>query len=182
MIDVPVVILMSKPLFARYNTPIKKVMELMVKKNKNYCILLDENNNPVGIVTSTDIIKYLVINKGNYKTPTYEIATKKLISVSPNTKLEEALEIMRKHKISKLPIVNNGKVVGVISADELLDVLPYIIDALKSLADYLTEVINQEISKKEENNKNDKHDDKNSKDNIKEEDIKNNKIMCINKE
>lgn len=155
MVDVPVEVAMNKPMFVKYNKPIDELINLMVKNLKNFAILLDENNNPVGIVTVTDIIRYLILEKGDRKAPAYTIATKKLITITPDTSIEKALEIMKKHKISKLPIVKDGKIIGIVTENELIEILPYILDSLKELVDYLNDIISEEL--KEEDSKDKSH-------------------------
>ncbi|AIJ05288.1 signal transduction protein with CBS domains [Methanocaldococcus bathoardescens] len=152
--DVPVVVAMSEPLFIKSYISAYDAMKMMINKGKRYCILLDKNNIPVGIVTITDIIKHILLEKVPPEdVEVYEIATKKIITISPDTSIEEALEIMKKYGVSKLPIVDKGKIVGIVTENELIELLPYIIEPLKELVDYLIDIINselQESSKKKE--------------------------------
>ncbi|XRO76983.1 cyclic nucleotide-binding/CBS domain-containing protein [Methanocaldococcus sp. 10A] len=144
--DVPVVVAMTEPLFIRSSISAYEAMKMMMNKGKRYCILLDENNTPVGILTITDIIKHILLERANPENvKVYEIATKKIITISPDTSIEEALEIMKKYGVSKLPIVDKGKIVGIVTENELIELLPYIIDPLKELVDYLIEIINSEL-------------------------------------
>jgi len=161
--DVPVVVAMSEPLFIKCHISAYDAMKMMMNKGKRYCILLDENNTPVGVVTVTDIIKYILLERVSPENvKVYEIATKKFITVSPETPIEEALKIMKKYGISKLPVVDKGKIIGIVTEDELVELLPHIIEPLKELVDYLIEIINSEL---QESNKN--LDSKNSKKNKK---------------
>ncbi|ACV25091.1 CBS domain-containing protein [Methanocaldococcus fervens] len=153
--DIPVVVAMSEPLFIKSSLSAYDAMKMMIDKGRRYCILLDENNGPVGIVTITDIIKHILLERvppENVKI--YEIATKKLVTISPDTSIEEALKIMKKYGVSKLPIVDNGKIVGIVTENELIDILPYIIDPLKELVNHLIDIINNEL--KEEQKKKEK--------------------------
>ncbi|XRP97231.1 cyclic nucleotide-binding/CBS domain-containing protein [Methanocaldococcus sp. 16A] len=144
--NVPVVVAMTEPLFIRRSISAYEAMKMMMNKGKRYCILLDENNTPVGILTITDIIKHILLERANPENvKVYEIATKKIITISPDTSIEEALEIMKKYGVSKLPIVDKGKIVGIVTENELIELLPYIIDPLKELVDYLIGIINSEL-------------------------------------
>ena len=72
--------------------------------------IVDKNKKLVGILTSKDI------RFSPSKTaPVSEIMTKKVITASPNTNLKQAYDIMLKQKIGKLPLVKNGKLVGLYS-------------------------------------------------------------------
>lgn len=52
------------------------------------------------------------------------IMTRQVITLSPTTTLQEALDISRKHRIRHLPIVENGRIVGLISDRDLRDATP----------------------------------------------------------
>ncbi|MGB9682642.1 MAG: CBS and ACT domain-containing protein [bacterium] len=87
----------------------------------------------VGIVTERDLrespslrASSLSIYELNYllaKTPVKEVMTKDPITVDPNTTIEEAAVIMRDNQISGLPVVEDGKIVGIITETDLFDML-----------------------------------------------------------
>jgi acetoin utilization protein AcuB len=87
----------------------------------------------VGIVTEKDLrespsikASSLSIYELNYllaKTPVKEVMTKDPITVTPDTTIEEAAIIMRDNQISGLPVVEDSKVVGIITETDLFDML-----------------------------------------------------------
>lgn len=52
-----------------------------------------------------------------------EFMNKKVISVTPETFISDAVKEMRKHEISQIPIIDNGKAVGYLSEAEMMDAL-----------------------------------------------------------
>ena len=72
--------------------------------------ILDENDNLVGILTSADI-KFAT----NPSAPVTDVMTSNVISAPPETTLQEAYVIMKRNRIGKLPLVRNGKLVGLYS-------------------------------------------------------------------
>ena len=72
--------------------------------------IVDKNKKLVGILTSKDI-RFSPSKTAHVS----EIMTKKVITASPNTNLKQAYDIMLKQKIGKLPLVKNGKLVGLYS-------------------------------------------------------------------
>jgi len=87
----------------------------------------------VGIVTEKDLRESpslkatsLSIFELNYllaKTPVSEVMTKDPITVTPDTTIEEAAVIMRDNQISGLPVVDDGKVVGIVTETDIFDML-----------------------------------------------------------
>lgn len=87
----------------------------------------------VGIVTERDLRESpslkatsLSIYELNYllaKTPVKEVMTKDPITVTPDTTIEEAAVIMRDNEISGLPVVEDGKVVGIVTETDIFDML-----------------------------------------------------------
>ncbi|HOK30395.1 MAG TPA: CBS domain-containing protein [bacterium] len=87
----------------------------------------------VGIVTERDLRESpslratsLSIFELNYllaKTPVSEVMTKDPITVTPDTTIEDAAVIMRDNQISGLPVVEDGKVVGIVTETDIFDML-----------------------------------------------------------
>lgn len=87
----------------------------------------------VGIVTENDLLKVspspatsLSIFEINFligKMTVKEIMAKKPVTVSPDTTIEEAALIMRKKKVSGLPVLDEGMLVGIISESDLFDAM-----------------------------------------------------------
>jgi len=53
------------------------------------------------------------------------------VTISPDADLETAIELMFKHKIKKLPVVENGKLVGLVTFTDLVRAQPALIQAVK---------------------------------------------------
>ncbi|KGK89399.1 acetoin utilization protein [Desulfosporosinus sp. HMP52] len=90
-----------------------------------------EKGKLVGFVTDGDLREVspspattLSIFELNYliaKTPIREVAIKKVITCHPDTQIEDAALMMRDHKIGGLPVIEDGKVVGIITGSDILD-------------------------------------------------------------
>ena len=79
----------------------------------------------IGIVTEEDLVRKLVSkNLLPEKVKIEDIMTSPLITVSPNTSLTSAMRIMLKNNIRRLPIVEDRKLVGIITNKDLLSVSP----------------------------------------------------------
>ena len=90
--------------------------QMIVKKNKIGGIpIIDAFNNLIGIVTNRD----LRFQKDQFM-KLDDIMTKKLITAKLGISLDEAEKILKKHKIEKLPIVEEGQLVGLITYKDIL--------------------------------------------------------------
>ncbi len=52
--------------------------------------------------------------------PVKDIMNKEVISVSPDDSLEEASGVMVKHKVNRLPVIENGKLVGIVARSDII--------------------------------------------------------------
>lgn len=90
-----------------------------------------EKGKLVGIVTDGDLREVspspattLSIFELNYlvaKTPIRDVAVKKVITCTPETKIEDAALLMRDHGIGALPVLDQGKLVGIVTGTDIFD-------------------------------------------------------------
>lgn len=109
---------------------IADTMALMREKQINRLPVV-EKGRLVGIVTDGDLREVspspattLSIFELNYlvgKTPIREVAVKKVITCTPDTKIEDAALLMREHGIGALPVIENGKLVGIVTESDIFD-------------------------------------------------------------
>lgn len=102
-----------------YLSPEHKVHDaeaLMAKYRISGVPIVDENKKLVGIITNRDL-RFI----RNYSTPIYEVMTKENLVTAPvGTTLKEAEEILQRHKIEKLPLVDkNGVLKGLITIKDI---------------------------------------------------------------
>jgi CBS domain-containing protein len=55
-------------------------------------------------------------------------------SITPQTPLEEVVRVMERHRIKRLPVVHDGKVVGIVSRSDLLNALARVVREVKPVA------------------------------------------------
>jgi CBS domain-containing protein len=74
----------------------------------------------VGMVTDRDITTRVVADSADPKlTSVGEVYSRDLISVEPDNDLEEALRLMARHQVRRLPVVENGKLVGIVAQADI---------------------------------------------------------------
>ena len=79
----------------------------------------------VGIITERDVIERVVVEQKNPKKTRVEaVMSKNIITIHASAKIEQAAELMRKHKIKKLPVISNNEFVGIITVTDLANIMP----------------------------------------------------------
>jgi CBS domain-containing protein len=88
----------------------------------------------VGIVTESDIIgKVVAANKDPERLRLQDIMSRNIISATPDETIEDAAEKMVENKIKRLPVLEGEKLVGIITATDLISFEPKIIETLSEL-------------------------------------------------
>jgi CBS domain-containing protein len=124
----------KKVLVTSPGVTIREVARIMAEHRVGCLVVLDENKKIVGIITELDIIwKVVAGDKDPSTTTVEEIMTKEIYTVQADQALEEASRIMIEHNIKKLPVLENDKLVGIITATDLISVQPKMIETLANL-------------------------------------------------
>jgi len=99
---------------------VKKAVELM-NKNEIGCLIVVKKGKPVGIVTERDMLKRILLeSKDPEKSKVNEIMSKPLIIGKPQMNIEDAVNLMFKRNIKKLPVADNDHLVGLVTLTDLV--------------------------------------------------------------
>ena len=94
-----------------------------------------------GIVTDRDIVlRCIAAENDPTATPIKEIMSKGVVSVSPNDDARVATRIMAAEQVRRLPVLSDGKVVGMVSLGDLAKTSSYDMEASKALSEISTNV------------------------------------------
>jgi CBS domain-containing protein len=75
-----------------------------------------EGNRLVGLVTDRDlIVRVLAEGRDPQGTTVGEVASTDLVTLSPEQDLDEALQLLARHQVRRLPVVDGGKLVGIVA-------------------------------------------------------------------
>ena len=86
-------------------------------------IMVQDNSNPVGIVTDRDFATKIAAKNLPFDTPVEKIMSSPLITINHNEPISAAAERMTSKKIRKLAVTENGKVVGIITSTDIVTLL-----------------------------------------------------------
>jgi len=118
---------------------VMQALILMSEKNIGAVIIIDNNDFPIGIFSERDYARKVILKGKNSKdTLLDEVMTKELVTVTRDFKVDQCMGLMIEQRIRHLPILENKKVVGIISIG---DVLKIMIKEQKDLIDHLQKFI-----------------------------------------
>jgi CBS domain-containing protein len=107
----------------------------LMNKNEIGCLVVIRRGKAIGIITERDLLKRVIAKmRDPKKTKVRQIMTKPLIVGDPDMDLEEATKLMFERKIKKLPVIEGGRLVGLISLTDIARFQPQIIKILKKLS------------------------------------------------
>lgn len=113
-------------------------LKLMADKGVG-ALLVMEGEKLVGIVSERDYARKVILEgKASRDTPVSEIMTRKVLCASPDRTVDECMALMSDKRARHLPVVEDKRVVGILSIGDLVKVT---IDEQKVLIDQLQQYI-----------------------------------------
>ncbi|MBW2107629.1 MAG: CBS domain-containing protein [Deltaproteobacteria bacterium] len=115
------------------DTSLVQAKEIIAEKGIAHLLVVDSKDQLMGIVSDRDVKQSwaspattLSVHELNYilKQVTVEIIMrKKILTISPDTTIERAANVMQENKISALPVMQGDKLVGIITTTDVMGVL-----------------------------------------------------------
>jgi len=121
-------IMSTKVVTASPDDPVTKVWDKMVEEDFTGLPVV-KNGKPIGMITRFDILKrgWARISKESDTRPvdSTQMRVEKLMSspiysIGPETKLATAIELMLKHDVGRISVVDEGKLVGIVDRNDLI--------------------------------------------------------------
>ena len=101
-------------------------------------VLSKQNNDIIGIVSERDLARFIFKDEFMNDLPITKIMTKQIITCNLNTSVTELMEIMTHNKIRHIPIVDEKKILGIVSIGDVLNhIIEQYKDENKHLKDYV---------------------------------------------
>ena len=132
---VPVLEIMSKvPVTASPDDPVDRAAAAMRTRDIGSLIVV-ENDRPTGIVTERDIVTKVVAgNKLPSSVKVRDVMSSPVVAVGPREEVAQAARLMSERKIRRLAVVENGKLVGVVTENDILRIWPDLIETTREYA------------------------------------------------
>jgi CBS domain-containing protein len=102
-------------------TTVYEAIKLMAEKNIG-ALLVMSGENLVGVFSERDYTRKVILQgKTSRETRVQEICSAEVISVGLNHSVEDCMKLMTEHRVRHLPVVEDGKVVGLVSIGDLVN-------------------------------------------------------------
>ena len=103
---------------------IREAAKIMAKQRVGALVVVNENNEPLGIITERDILDKVVAKSINPdEVLVKKIMSKKLYTLSPKAPIIEATKLMKKHGCRRVLIVEDNKIKGILTSRDLIDLI-----------------------------------------------------------
>ena len=107
-------------------TSVYEALETLENKNLGALVVLEKCGKLDGIFTERDYARKVILKgRSSKETMVQDIMTESPTFVTPDTKIEECMQLMTKKFIRHLPVMDNDELVGIISTG---DIVKYIIN------------------------------------------------------
>jgi CBS domain-containing protein len=98
------------------------------------CIVVLEAKEVAGIVTKGDILKRGTLRGIDFKsTSVKKVMSRKVVTIGKDASVEEASRLMSENKVSKLPVLENDKLIGIITSTDIIRTEPMMVGYLHEL-------------------------------------------------
>ena len=106
-------------LTAEKSTSLQDAAQEMNRLNVG-CVIVTDESKPIGIVTERDFVTKVAAEGRPLFTEISEVMSSPLITIDPEETIWEASEIMKEKLIHKLPVIENERIVGVITTSDIV--------------------------------------------------------------
>ncbi len=119
-----------KVLTAGPNTTVAKAAKMMAERGVG-SIIIAKGKKPVGILTERDLLmKVVSTDLRPSKIRVGKIMSAPILSIGPNEDITQAARIMAKNKLRRLPVVERGKLIGIVTASDITASSPELIEVV----------------------------------------------------
>ncbi|NWF87533.1 CBS domain-containing protein [Candidatus Bathyarchaeota archaeon] len=100
---------------------------MMMNEHEIGCVIIVQDENPIGIITERDMLKRVLLELKDPKTTkAFQIMSAPLFFGHPRMTIQDAVKRMTEKKIKKLPIIDEGRLVGMITLTDLARSVAYL--------------------------------------------------------
>lgn len=100
---------------------IYEIAVMMAKNDIGFVPVVEVNDNSklIGVVTDRDLVVRGYAEKNSGSAPVKDVMSDSLVTCSPDMSAQDAADLMAEHQIRRLPVVENGRLIGVVAIGDL---------------------------------------------------------------
>jgi CBS domain-containing protein len=101
--------------------PVLAVARVLTERGIGAALVRDAAGRMLGIISERDIVRGMANQgQGTTQLPTERLMTRDLVTVTPQTSVTEAMELMTRRRVRHLPVMADGELVGLVSIGDLV--------------------------------------------------------------
>ncbi|HSD77503.1 MAG TPA: CBS domain-containing protein [Solirubrobacteraceae bacterium] len=104
---------------ASLHAPVRDVAALMRDRNVGSVVLVDEHGVPAALITDRDLAVSVLAEGHGGDVPASGHASAPVVTGAPTMAIEAATELMTRHAIRRLPVVERGRLRGIVTLDDI---------------------------------------------------------------
>lgn len=112
-------VMTPNPRTVETESPLRQAAEIMRDQDVG-SVVVTEGEDVCGIVTDRDIaVRAVAAGRDPNETKVAEVCNRDVVSLSPDQSVDDAIRLMRDENIRRLPVLDGGKAVGIVSLGDL---------------------------------------------------------------
>lgn len=130
--EVKVEDVMSSPVVTIKETDSVLTAAKLMKKHKIGCVVVvDKTGKPHGLMTERDVVRRVTaLDLLPSKVQAGKSMTKPAVTIEPSANVTDAAKKMREVKVRRLIVVDGGKLKGIVTSNDIVDITPALIDVI----------------------------------------------------
>lgn len=125
--------IMVQPVYTIDQNKSAKDAGILLRKIRRGFLVITYKKKVVGVLSDSDLIKHIVAaNKQPARVKVKDIMSRHFVSTTPDVDVLSAVRKMKKGGVHRLPVIDNGKIVGIISLSDVAHASPEIVDLLET--------------------------------------------------
>jgi CBS domain-containing protein len=109
----------ENPSSCERGTPVAEAAKVMARENVG-SVPVVQNGRLVGVVTDRDlVVRVLAEGRDPQSTTVGEIASSELVTLSPDDGVDQALQLLARHQVRRLPVVEGERLVGIVAQADI---------------------------------------------------------------
>ena len=119
----------KRPIVVSPNNTVIECTRLMLDKHVG-SLLVKEDEKLLGFLTERDLVKMISLGIDPRTTEVKRIMTTRIVTITPEKDIYEAIILMNKENLRRLPVILNDRIIGLITLRDILTIQPTLFDLM----------------------------------------------------